>query len=120
MMIKFDQQVLSDHEKGLYGDCLRACVYTLLQKDIELPHPVKGVGEWNFDFFDDLEQKTGKELLFQPREKEHWPEFVIRTGKSPRDIYHAIVWHRLSGTMFHDPHPSRSGLVIFTGWYVLK
>lgn len=120
-MKTFDQQVLSDHDKGLYGDCMRACVYTLLGEDIGLPHPIDSrTAGWNFDFFEELEKKTGKELTFSPREREFWPDLVIRCGVSPRGIRHAVVWCRSSGTMIHDPHPSRSGLVTFDGWYVLK
>ncbi len=115
----FDQQVLSDHAKGVYGDCMRACVYTLLQEDIDLPHPIGEGGHYNFDFFEVLEEKTGKMLTYRPREKEHWPDLVIRCGMSPRNIRHAVVWCRSSGTMVHDPHPSRLGLINFDGWYVL-
>lgn len=33
-VVKFDQTVLSDHEKGLHGDCTRAVVYTIAQKNL--------------------------------------------------------------------------------------
>lgn len=120
-MKTFDQQVLSDHDNGIYGDCMRACVYTLLGEDVGLPHPIDSkTAHWNFDFFEEIEQKTGKELLYQKNEKEHWPDIVIRCGESPRGIRHAIIWCRSSGTMIHDPHPSRSGLSTYDGWYILK
>lgn len=118
-MKTFDQQVLSDHSRGIYGDCLRACVYTLLGEDIGLCHPIDSKGGWEFNFFDQLEAKTGKELRYQQREKEHWPDLVIRCGMSPRGIRHAVVWCRSSGTIVHDPHPSRLGLETFDGWYIL-
>jgi hypothetical protein len=119
-MKTFDQQVLSDHERGQYGDCMRACVYTLLGEDIDLPHPIAEGGGWNHEFFDVLEQRTSKNLDYYPRAKPHWPDFVIRAGVSPRGIRHAVVWCRSSGTIVHDPHPSRLGLSTFDGWYVLK
>lgn len=122
-MITFDQQVLSDHENKVYGDCTRAVVYTLAQKDLNLPHPIDSeTAGWNMEFFENLEKFHNLCLDYFPREKEHWPRYVGRSGISPRNIRHLVVWDRQENRMFHDPHPSRLGLIPGTedGWFVLS
>lgn len=121
-MILFDQQTFSDHSKGEYGDCTRAVVYTLLQEDIDLPHPIdSSTGGWNMAFFDDLEEKTGKHLTFYGGKiRDNWPDLVGRSGISERGIRHLIVWSTILDVIVHDPHPSRSGLVTYDGWFVLQ
>lgn len=120
MKKKFDQEVLSNPPEH-YGDCTRAVVYTLAQSNLNLPHPINysDPTQWNMDFFEELELK-GFILNFYPREKDHWPRYVGRSGISPRGIRHLIVWDRQENKMFHDPHPSRDGLVSFDGWFVLQ
>ena len=124
MKTKFDQQVLSDHDKGQYGDCTRAVVYTLAQRNLGLPHPIdhSDPTQWNMEFFEELEQKHGLLLDFYPREKDFWPRYVGRSGISPRNIRHLVVWDRKENKLFHDPHPSREGLIPGSedGWFVLK
>jgi hypothetical protein len=119
-MKKFDQTTFSDHAKGQYGDCVRACVYTLLGEDIGLVHPIDLKGLWNYEFFMELVEKTGKDLNFARNESKSWPNLVIRAGMSPRGISHAVVWDREKNEMYHDPHPTRVGLSSFDGWYVLR
>lgn len=123
-MVKFDQTVLSDHEKGLHGDCTRAVVYTIAQKDLNLPHPIdhENPSQWNMEFFEKLEEKGYVLDFFPNNEKDHWPRFVGRSGISPRGIRHLVVWDREKNEMFHDPHPSRDGLIPGTedGWFILR
>lgn len=116
-MITFDQQVM--HTETTNGDCTRAVVYTLAQKDLDLPHPINDKREWNLEFFHDLENK-GYHLDYFPREKDHWPRFVGRSGISPRGVRHLVVWDREKNEMFHDPHPSRGGVTDYDGWFVLR
>lgn len=118
-MITFDQTVMHDPENGEFGDCTRAVVYTLAQKDLGLPHPIASEKKWNIEFFEKLEEQ-GLKLDFFPREKDHWPRFVGRSGMSPRGVDHLVVWDREKNEMFHDPHPSREGIVDFNGWFVLR
>jgi len=119
-MQTFDQQVLHNPPHD-YGDCTRAVVYTLTQQDLELPHPIdySDPTQWNMKFFEELEAK-GFALDYFPREKDHWPALVGRSGVSPRGTRHLVVWDRSRNEMFHDPHPSREGLVSFDGWFVLR
>lgn len=119
-MLKFNQEVLHNPPYD-YGDCTRAVVYTLAQENLRLPHPINydNPKTWNMVFFKKLEEK-GYALDFFP--KGHWPRFVGRSGISPRGIRHLVVWDRKTNTMFHDPHPSREGLVPGTedGWFILR
>lgn len=119
-MKTFDQEVLSDHGKGIYGDCMRACVYTLIGENAGLPHPIDSKnGLWNFKFFSEIERR-GRDLVYQPKRKDHWTGLVIACGPGPRGHRHAVVWNIDHNVMFHDPHPSRSGLLGIDGWYILK
>lgn len=115
-MQTFDQQVL--HTETANGDCTRAVVYTLAQKDLNLPHPIGEDRQWNMSFFEDLESK-GYSFSYYPREKPHWPRYVGRSGISPRGIRHLVVWDRETNTIVHDPHPSREGITDHDGWFVL-
>ena len=121
-MKKFDQEVFHNPPKD-YGDCTRAVVYTLAQEYLNLPHPINYLDptKWNMDFFNELEEKHNFALDFFPNnEKDFWPRFVGRSGMSPRGTRHLVVWDREKNEMFHDPHPSRSGLVSFDGWFILR
>lgn len=120
-MLKFDQTTFSNHSLGEYGDCARAVVYTLAQRDLNLPHPIqKSTGGWNPDFFEKLEVEHQLLLNFFPREQASFPRFLGRSGISPRGIRHLVVWDRDMNTLFHDPHPSRLGLSTVDGWFVLN
>ena len=124
MMIKFDQEVLHNPPHD-YGDCTRAVVYTLAQKNLSLPHPINydDPTQWNMEFFTVLEEVHRLEFNYDPNnEKDFWPRFVGRSGMSPRGTRHLVVWDRQSNTMFHDPNPNRDGLVPGSedGWFILN
>lgn len=123
-MVKFDQEVLHNPPHD-YGDCTRAVVYTIAQKHLDLPHPInyERPKTWNMNFFTELEEVHNLRLDYFPNnEKEFWPRFVGRSGVSPRGTRHLVVWDRDTDTMFHDPHPSRDGLVSGTedGYFILR
>lgn len=96
------------------GDCMRACVASILELPIEqVPH---------FAYDDDGERD----------ESEFWNRYIaflrsrgfvfircsattpgldtdyIACGPGPRGCGHAVVYRQ--GVMVHDPHPSRAGL----------
>lgn len=85
------------------GDCLRACVASILELDPnglpnfadEWPHSWL---EWAGDRYELIEHKAAPS------------GWSIAVGVSPRDpqITHGVV--ALDGTIVHDPHPSRAGL----------
>lgn len=124
-MKTFDQQVLHNPPHD-YGDCTRAVVYTLAQEDLGLPHPIdyrsEDGKEWNMAFFEKLEERGLLLDYFPNNEKDHWPRFVGRSGVTLRGTRHLVVWDREKNEMFHDPHPSRDGLIPGTedGWFILR
>jgi len=113
-MKKVDQIVF---EKGK-GDCLRACLATILEFDInEMPNFWERTqnGEKFFNLVDNwlIKHFSLKLLTVRISEEEinSYTENVlcIAVGKSSRGVNHAVVW--FDNEIFHDPHPSKSGLV---------
>ena len=101
------------------GNCMQACVASILEVDLDqVPNfmefgpdeYLKTITEWckslgviviNIDFaikHDDVFE------LFED-------SYLIASGKSPRDETknHAVVWK--NGSIVHDPHPDKTGLV---------
>ena len=103
-----DQQLLC--ENGDVGDCLRACVASILDLDPEaVPHFVT-----KHHWFQAL-RSFGKQRqleIFSILDPQLVPanQYTIATGSSPRNPErdHSVVWYQ--GKVFHDPHPSRAGL----------
>lgn len=106
------------------GDCLRACVASVLDLDPnEVPH-----------FVQYIEHPAGSEMLW-------WWALVgfcawhgwkaryqlggdppsgwsLADGLSPRGHAHVCVAY--DGEVMHDPHPSRGGLTRIDGWITLS
>lgn len=116
------QLVLHDPDKGLWGDCQRAVIASLLELPIEAIPNFGELGKENADTFYHEIQKFLLPLGYQ------WMSFKAMditqlmlnsatpvyheiAGPSPRfpDVYHATVG--LNGQIVFDPHPDRTGLV---------
>lgn len=107
--------VLVDQTKfgGADGDCLAACLATLLRLDIgEVPGFFSDdestwrekMGAWL------IERGWGHLCIAGPPPEMLGPALTIVSGKSPRgDWLHATVWR--GRELLHDPHPSRAGLM---------
>lgn len=127
-MIFHDQTVHTDRAKGVFGDCTRACVYTLAQFPMELPHPIDSLGYWNLRFFEELERRYFVELRYQPvrpgKDYSFLPRICGAGGNTIRTpssgATHMVVYDRTVGDVLHDPHPSRDGLTTIEGFYWLK
>lgn len=108
-------QTIFNFEKG---DCMRACVASIFELDIEV---VPNFHEpSNFSFAENL-TKWGRLSNLIPVDirndgedtdkllKDCW---LIAAGKSPRGKSskdrHAVVWY--NGILKHDPHPDKLGL----------
>lgn len=113
-----DQTITADDPKR-QGNCLSACVATLLDIDLDqVPHFIEhgirvngeddrtvwwamlvgfmaGRGQWPV------------ELSSMHDANEDEPVFVM--GMSPRGVCHQVIY--VNGELWHDPHPSRAGLV---------
>ncbi len=119
-MIPVDQEFMHDPDNGVFGDCQRAVIASLLELPIsEVPH-FNGVAKGDPEIFYDEIQKFLKPLgyawLVVPAMSSHLffgtdvPIYHEIGGPSPRGKgLHAVVGknHRV----FHDPHPSRDGLL---------
>lgn len=117
------KQTIIDTDRG---NCLSACLASILELDIEeVPNFV-----WHFkNEFDDAVQlwlaargyawlrirmpkeiKTGDDIRFHALPR----VLCLATGKSPRgDYYHSVVGEIVDGYNFrlvHDPHPDGTGL----------
>ena len=99
-----------------YGDCMRACIASILDLPIAtVPHFLRDAeGEpaafWNgvYDFID------ARGYIYLPGYMKPMPNFDgyhIIGGPSPRGngLLHAVVG--LNGQIVFDPHPSRAGLL---------
>jgi hypothetical protein len=104
-----DQQYLQGNPQGISGDCVRACVASILDMPLtDVPHFVQLHGERWADAFVEWCEAMGFHV--------DWQFGFIATdepamlaGPSPRVGRHAVVIQH--GKIIHDPHPSRLGLL---------
>jgi len=113
-VIPVDQDRFGDPD----GNCLQACLATLLDLDIgDVPH---FTGEdWRARMGAWLRTRGLWALAFSPpagtlEETARWldetvPGYAIVSGQTPRGLLHATVWY--AGELVHDPHPDRAGLL---------
>ena len=107
---------------GKYGNCMSACLATVLELPIEMvPNFYEAI-----DDKDDAAQWWAAvasflqpfnlgitTLQFQnPDDFTRLPGIFIVAGTSPRGLSHATVWQ--NGAMIHDPHPDGGGIKIET------
>jgi len=111
-MIPIDQTIFEDGQ----GNCFAAAVASILELPLsDLPtlnnsNQVPDLNRWF-----QVDYKSARlQFAWVP-----WntyigsaPGFFLALGKSPRfpDKYHSIVVNA-AGTMVHDPHPSRAGII---------
>lgn len=127
----------SKGETVVYGNCLAACVASLLDLPItEVPNVEVFFHLSKYDSFylDVLEKfltSKGYEITTDDRFKCFHPEladmrfaneewladstynlrdkYYLISGQSPRGLSHITIWQ--NGKMIHDPHPTKEGLV---------
>lgn len=130
-----EMEFLHDPENGVLGDCLRACVASVLELDrAEVPHFVAlGVGDAEDEGMEWWEEMRS---WLAERDLECWyiseeyydPKFLTRasyeellvSGKTVRGngkVQHVCVAEP-DGSVLHDPHPSRAGLISIDGYYL--
>jgi hypothetical protein len=99
------QKLRSDKVRGIKGDCLRACICSLLEISDEcIPN-----------FVDD-ENYPEKLLNFLKQRKlsiyhsDTPPDqkYYMAWGISPRGIKHSVIYS--NGKIVHDPHPDGGGV----------
>lgn len=107
-----DQEILVGDPSGRPGDCLRACVATLLQlPPARVPHLAE-FDDWLSGLlaFREGLSHFGLQAGYWPPDMTTELPWVIGIGPSPRGVTHAVVLSATDGTLVHDPHPSRAGL----------
>jgi hypothetical protein len=117
-MKKVYQKQLNNKEKGIRGDCFRACVCSLLEIEdmMDIPNFVE-TSDWiqsatsfaNSKGFDlcGWDAENGK-----PDEK-----YYIACGVSPRGLRHSVIYS--NNKLYHDPHPNGGDVKdIFAYWWV--
>ena len=122
-----DQTKMTALDYTIHGNCLAACLASLLEMSLNEVPVLEDAGDQWADLLWDFLQSHGYELQgsFYPRSPDiqaWWPQleqrsrgvagFYIAGGKSHRTHVkrgHAVLYQK--AMMVHDPHPSRSGLL---------
>lgn len=100
------------------GDCLRACICSILELPIEaVPNTYNDAGTQWLPALSELLAPLGWAFVDLPADPWPWmPDGVhfVMAGPSPRDPskLHAVVGATRDGhvVIAHDPHPSREGI----------
>ncbi|ARV77204.1 hypothetical protein FDI21_gp033 [Pseudomonas phage Noxifer] len=103
-----DQTVMHEPEQGRYGNCMQACVASLLNLPLaDVPH-----------FHEDgCDVETFWERVEDWLADRHYllryghPEktLCIASGKTVRGTNHCVIMR--DAELIHDPHPSRVGII---------
>lgn len=117
-----------DIEKGVFGDCFRACIASIFELSLcDVPHFVQlgsvphakggelrdGQSHWWFYLTDWLRERdlVFFDLPYDGNSDEFLQAlgYTIITGLSPRGEWdHCVVGYR--GEIVHDPHPAGGGV----------
>lgn len=110
-MIPIDQTIMRGTEGPVRGNCLQACVASVLELPLDdVPHFAMSP-DWLLDM-DRFLARFGLGVLLV-RAGADWNFYAdelpyLVAGKSPRgDWLHSVIF--AGGKMIHDPHPSREG-----------
>lgn len=106
-----NQTKLHDPDKGIKGNCLTACIATLLHLDIEDVPNFEDISDdtWFFEYKKWLYSKNMIPITFNNQDSISY--YTIMSGPSPRNpkLWHSVIYYK--GKIVHDPHPSKAGLV---------
>lgn len=115
-MTPVDQEFLHKPEEGQHGDCMRACLASVLDLPIiAVPNfaqlDAEGAGNFWIMLADFCRAQGHAFVLMEGKFVwSHDALFHVISGPSPRikGGHHAVVGQ--NGQVFFDPHPSRAGL----------
>jgi hypothetical protein len=111
-MIPVDQTKLYSKDGIHNGNCLAACLASLLEIPLWMVPPFEemfGRGDHTPRMFDWLEKFFGLDLEWvEGHPVDNLPEYYIASGLSPRGVLHAVIYSK--GKLVHDPHFSRAGI----------
>lgn len=101
------QKIRHNKKENKNGDCLRACVCSILEiSDENVPNFVDDKN------YPSILLKFLNEHGYSLRYLDDHPDtdqYYIVSGISPRGIMHATVYHNKQ--MVHDPHPDGGGVI---------
>jgi len=135
-MLPVFQTKFSDEIQGVHGNCMAACVASLLELSIEnVPawEDMGSDGTWvdsYYAFLDTMGYSAEGCLVNIDTESQWWNDLLevsegvngcfIVGGKSPRFVNrsHAVLYR--DGKMIHDPHPSGDGLISIEEVYLIE
>lgn len=100
------QKNIHNKEKGIVGDCLRACICSLLEiSDDNVENFVENPDyPMNLVYF--LKQRGYR--MYHSKEQPKNIEYYMAYGISPRGLNHAVIYSK--GELIHDPHPEGGGV----------
>lgn len=102
-------------EQGVYGNCMQAAVATVLRKPMDAVPHFGAFAWWPGALRLWL---RGEGLDYTVVKAPPIPQGrAMLCGRSPRGYAHAVVSE--GGEVVWDPHPSRAGLTVVTGAYVI-
>jgi hypothetical protein len=103
-----DQDIFVNDPQGRPGNCLQACVASILELPLnEVPHFVTVPDDTWFDQMVKWIESRGY-ALYDSDGLSCDEDYVFAIGKSPRGVSHVVIYHK--GEMVHDPHFSRAGI----------
>jgi hypothetical protein len=117
-MIPVDQDRFHDASTGSRGNCVQACVASILGLSLaDIPNFADAKdGPSQHLALESWMSDRGIELLLMPGN--YVPDaFYLGIGPGPRGCYHMVVMR--DGSLAHDPHPSRAGLLDVERVYLL-
>ena len=101
------QKNIHNPEKGIMGDCLRACICSLLEiSDENIPNFAEDT-DYPMQLINFLKSK-GYRLKYSIEEPINI-EYYMVWGLSPRNNKHSVIYH--NGKLVHDPHPMSGGVL---------
>ena len=110
-MIALKQTKLSGENGGI-GNCFMTCVASILGKRIEDVPNVETLfilGEFWLEVFNKWLWYHNLEYVLINEDEWIDGEPYLANGMTERNTMHSVIY--LNGKLFHDPHPSNSGLV---------
>lgn len=105
-MIPIKQKNLHNPEKGIIGDCYRACICSLLEISDEGVENFVENPDYPMNVVHFLKQHGMR--MYHSITYPEGQEYCIVNGLSPRGVRHSVIYNKYG--IVHDPHPDNSGI----------
>ncbi len=128
-MIPKDQTITSSIDGSVHGNCMAACLASMLEIEIEQVPALQNMGdEWagtmiefldglGYEFDGTIHEHRLSDVLSYPG----IDGYVMAFGESHRlhvTRGHAVLYK--DGVLVHDPHPAKDGLKKLNGYYMIR